>query len=261
MSYKAAFIMPDGKEIGVDSTNLIVPKLIEPIEASTESWVKEPIYGVESVVINPKTMECVAHYSVEKFFGNKKDEGAPLAGKMRIKFLGAGTEVVFSDGSIAKNDLNEIFKSPYVTAKIQEFNNYYVKEKGYQPFTQEDARTFKFDLAQVLRKIFSYSLTNKVEIKFINGTAMYGLFSNLFGRFLDKIFGAPGGAEGGLKQFIIPAWLNRGVPFCIVYTHTNEKGEKAVMVKRFLYAGVYSKKISQGTAKSGSGGKEIGKVK
>jgi hypothetical protein len=77
-------------------------------EESDESWIKEPVYGVESVTINAKTMECDAHYSLEKFMGNKADAGAPPVGKMRVQLLGMGVGVVFSDGSKAKNDVNNI---------------------------------------------------------------------------------------------------------------------------------------------------------
>jgi hypothetical protein len=46
-----------------------------------------------------------------------------------------------------------------------------------------------------------------------------------------------------------------------VYTHTNEKGEKRVIARRFLVVGFWFKNITKGHAMAGSGGKEIGTVR
>jgi hypothetical protein len=252
MATKVTFTLPDGRAVSIED-------IIKSMESTTNSevddddgsFMKKPVYGVESVSIDPKTMECDVKYSVEKFFGNKKDDSAPPAGKMRIKWLGVGTEVVFQDGSEAKNDVNDIFTSPYIKSKIQEFNDYYINQKGYQPFTQEDAKNLKTDVAQILREFFTLTWVNKVQIKFFNGTAIYGLFGYFLGPVLDKLFGSPGGAEGGPKALFISTLLNRGVPFCIVYTHTDEQGKKRVIVRRFLVVGIYSNNITAGHAKWG----------
>jgi hypothetical protein len=117
------------------------------------------------------------------------------------------------------------------------------------------------DVAQIIRKLYTFNLVNKLEIKIFDKTAIYGVFSHLIGKCLDKVFDSPGGAEAGLKALLVNSRINNLIPFCIVYTHTDEKGEKKVIVRRFLYAGVYSKNISNMVAKSGSGGKDIGTVK
>jgi hypothetical protein len=268
MASKIRFTLPDGQVISAEhyvkqqaGTESSGNQETEAEDAmSTESWMREPVYDVESVSIDPKTMDCNVQYSVEKFLGNKKDPGAPPAGKMRIQLLGYGTGVVFSDGSKAKNDVNAIFTSPYIKNKIKEFNDYYINQKGYQPFTQEDARTLRTDVAQILRKIFSLNIVNKVEIKFFDRTAIYGLFSHFLGKALDKASDANGGAEGGVKSLLFPTQMNGRIPYCIVYTHMNEKGEKRVIVKRFLVSGIFSKNITKGAAQRRSGGKEIGTV-
>jgi hypothetical protein len=210
------------------------------------SWFNKPVYGVESVEIGSESLDCDVHYSMEKFFGNKKDGEAPAAGKMKIRRLGYGSEVVFSDGSVAKNELRTIFSSPYVKQKIKEFDDYYIGKNGYGQFTPEDQKTFKIDLAQHFRKIFTTStmgspLIQGVQIKWFGKTAIYGLFGRLLGKGFNS--GLPGQA-----------------PFCIVYTKKNEKGEKRVIVRRFLVVGIFSKKITEGHSKAGSGGKEIGTV-
>jgi hypothetical protein len=261
MSTNLRLSLPDGRNLifkGVESIE--AESTTQTDEDDFKSWSKESVYGIESVSIDQKSMECDVKYSVEKFFGNKKDKSAPPAGKMRITWLGNGTKVVFADGSTEKNDVNAIFSSPYIKSKIEEFNNYYIKEKGYQPFTQEDAKTFKMDIAQILRKVLTISLVNKTTIRFFNGTAIYGLFDHIIGTALDKIFNAPGGAEGGVKSLIFGTPINTWIPFCIVYTHTDESGKKRVIVKRFLYSGVFTKNISKIVANSRSGGKEIGTV-
>jgi hypothetical protein len=247
----------------IDKVTLNVPGWSEPVVITPprEDYFKKPVYGVESVDLGLESFDCDVKYSMEKFFGNKKDKEAPGAGQMRIQMLGFGIGVVFEDGSKAKNDINAIFTSPYVKQKIKEFNDYYIGQKGYQPFTQEDASKLKTDVAQILRKFFSYNLFTKVQIKFFDGAAIYGMFSHFIGKELDRIVGSDNGSDGGPKALLGAVKLNRIIPYCIVYTHTNEKGEKRVFVKRFLVSGIYSKNINKITSHAGSGGKDIGTVK
>jgi hypothetical protein len=128
----ANLVFPDREVLGLEDVSAAdINNIIKQVKATESSegdisWEKEMVYGAESVSINPDTLECDVHYSIEKFFGNRKDTDAPPAGKMRVKLLGMGTEVVFADGSQAKNDINSIFTSPYVKSKIEEFNNYII---------------------------------------------------------------------------------------------------------------------------------------
>jgi hypothetical protein len=248
--------LPNGEKVGIKGEFSLEDLGV----VSDESWITTPIFGAESVTIDGKTIDHDVHYSLEKFFGNNKENGAPPAGKMKISAFGYGTGVAFSDGSKAENDVNAIFTSPYVKGKINEFNDYYIKQKGFQPFTQQDANTLRTDVAQILRKVFQYNFVNKVQIKFFKGTAVYGLFDHLLGTAVDKLLGSKGGAEGGLKGLFINTFTNRGVPFCIVYTK-EDNGKKRVFVRRFLVVGIWSKRITEGHAKAASGGKEIGTVR
>jgi hypothetical protein len=258
MQYK----LPSGRVLFLSTESLETETPADDSESkSTEGWFKTPFYGIESLSISQDAVDFNVNYSLEKFIGNKQDKGAPPAGKMRVKFLGMGSEVVFSDGTTAKNDVNAIFTSPYIKEKIKEFNDYYINQKGYQPFTQEDARTLKMDAAQILRKFYTFNFMNHVEIKIFDGTAIYGIFSHLLGKAIDKLLGSDGGSEGGPKNIFIRSLMNYGIPFCIVYTHTDEKGQKRVIARRFLVVGVFSKKITDKHAMKKSGGKEIGTVK
>jgi hypothetical protein len=270
----------EGKEISIENGNVTV--------IDDRSWIKESVYGIESLLIDPKTMDCDAHYSIEKFLGEKKDDNAPAAGKMRITWLGLGSNVEFTDGSKVKNDMNSVFTSPYVKEKIKEFNNYYINEKGYRPFTSEDQKSFKIDLSQFLRKIYSISLMQKLQIKWFDETAIYGLFSHLLGKALDNLLKKEsegglgrvaanvaglaaasgigkvvGGAAAPLSQ-LFKVNLNSGIdqaPFCIVYVKENQDGTKRVFIRRFLVVGIWSSKLLEGHSKWRSGGKEIGTVK
>jgi hypothetical protein len=181
--------------------------------------------------------------TLEKFFGNKKDTEAPPAGKLKISPL--GREVTFPDGSKVKNDVNIVFTSPYVKEKIKVFNDYYITKKGFQPLTQDDLKTLKLDITQVLSKILTISTIDKLQIKFFDEAAIYGPFTHLFGNVIakDKVLNIP------------------HLPFCIVYTKVNENGKKRVMARRFLVVGVFTKNISEFNAKQDSGGREIGTIK
>jgi hypothetical protein len=225
----------DGKEISIENGKVIVD--------DGQSWIKEPVYGIESLLIDPKTMDCNVHYSIEKFLGEKKDDNAPAAGKMKIRlFLPSESDVEFADGSKVKNDTKSIFSSPYVKGKIEEFNDYYINEKGYRAFTSKDQESFKIDLTQLLKKIFSSS-SKKPFIKWFNGTAIYGYFDYF-------VKASPNDSE---KATVIS-------PYCIAYIREGKDGEKKVFIRRFLLVGL-SSKISKGQDKWGSGGKEIGTVK
>jgi hypothetical protein len=238
---KQVYNLSNGKILTVECLN------VTESEESDNSWIKEPVYGVESVSINPETMECDVKYSMEKFLANKSDKNAPAPGKMKITTIGMGSEVVFSDGSKAKNNINDVFSSPYIVGKIKEYNDYYIKQKGYQAFTQEDSKTLKLDVTQIISKIMmSTNFTNELEIKFINGTAIYGLFSKYMGKASDKLIGMNGG---------------RIAPFCVVYTHTDEKGKKRVIVRRLLYVSLKMKDLHPLEKINQTGGKEIGTVK
>jgi hypothetical protein len=213
---------------------------------SEEDFFKEPVYGVESANIGLESFDCDVHYSVEKFFGNEKDNEAPPAGKIKVGLAGfLNPEVTFSDGSKAKNDVNAVFASPYVKGKIKEFNDYYITQKGFKPLIQDDLKTLKMDIAQILSKIVNSTLIDKIQIKFFDGAAIYGAFTYLLGNVIakDKVLLAP------------------QIPFCIVYTKTDENGKKRVLARRFLVVGCYSKRITDRNAHAQSGGKEIGTVK
>jgi hypothetical protein len=195
MSDKTQLMLLDGNIISVESG---IPLLSE--EQSSEAWFKEPSYDVDTIEIDTKSMECFVHYSTEKFFGEKKDKGAPAAGKMKITWFGLGSKVVFNDGSTVANNMQSIFSSPYVKRKIKEFNDYYIKEKGYRPFTQKDKETFKIDAAQLIRKIYNFSLMQSLQIQWFEGTAIYGLFSQLLGKGIDNLIKKQ--REGGASKLI-----------------------------------------------------------
>jgi hypothetical protein len=153
-----------------------------------------------------------------------------------VKFLDIGIYFFNSFHSI-HNFCHDIFLSAIV------ING----KKGYQPFTQEDSKTLKMDITQILRKIFSINIYNSIEIKFFEGTAIYGYFSK---KLIEKI-----------PVLYKSQSMNIHIPYCIAYTTNNKKEEKRVIVRKFLFVSIYSKNITKGHSKSGSGGKEIGTVK
>jgi hypothetical protein len=230
-------------------------------EASIESEMKECIYGVESITIDKNSFEADVKYSIEKFFGNKNDSGAPKPGK-GVLYLGSEdfnyNTVNFLDGSTAKFDVNSIFNSSYVKNLAKEYNEYYAK-KGYKPFTEKDKSSIKLDSAQVLRKLYSNTTRYKLDINFFNNAAIYGIFSSQDLKKITDHYEIPDGSVKKNSE-------NRSfTPYCIVYTTPENK----VFVKRFLYIAIqikgrkankYGVRLGRHESRNGSGGKEIGTV-
>jgi hypothetical protein len=214
--------------------------------------------------------------TTEELFNKKDDKNAPSTTKGRITLLGLGFKIKFEDGSKVNATAKDIFSSPFMKAKIKEFNDYYIGKLKYRPFTGNDMKNVKLDVQQILRKIFQLNIMNKVGFKVIDGTGFYGLFSWMLGNVADKITDSPH-RENGILKIIMDSFFfgttasllsskannsRLSAPYCIVYIKPGEEGKPdRVFVRRILVIGYITKSISGIQKRWGSGGKEIGDMK
>ncbi len=260
----------------------------EEIEPGEEILLEATIESAEFFSDRPDKMVV----TTEALFNNKDDKEAPDTTKCRITWLGLGFEAKFSDGEKVAADADGIWKSKHMQSKLKEFDDYYIGKLGYRSFTNQDKSKLKLDASQVLRKIFNFSLMNKVEFKEINGHGIYGLFNWGLGKLADKIRGSNNGEEGIDKNviaFVVSGLLTAGFallshatggavnlqqngllgrasnnsilssPYCIAYVKPGVDGSPdKVFVRRILVIGFWTSSISKWQRRHGSGGKDVG---
>jgi hypothetical protein len=264
-------------------------------DISEEDVYESTIESVEFYADDPNT--ALVQVANEKVLNNAKDKFSPDTGKVRITVLGLGFKGKFSTGETVPADANSLFKSEYMKEKFKEFDNYYINEKGYRPFTKADESRLKLDKAQLLRKIFQFNVMNKVSFNYIDGHGLWGLWNWALGEVVGKnVRGTDQtvhGVDKNIVSFALASLIAAGfnivghvgalnpvtfmatqtvigkannsflsAPYCIAYIKpAGSDGKEHVLVRRILVAGFFTKTNSRKETRRGSGGKDIGYLK